>query len=164
MDATLAPLAGLFALNTDLLLNALDDVTEDQGVARVGGQTNHIVFLVSHLVNTRHRLAATLGSPGADPVAQRLEGARSLDDVESFPSLAELRPAWQAAGDRLAAALAGATAAQLAAPVARPLPNGDPTVLGTIAFHVQHESYHLGQVAWLRRALGLPAMTYRRRA
>jgi len=36
--------------------------------------------------------------------------------------------------------------------------------MGGIAFAVQHESYHLGQIALLRRALGHPPMSYRRRA
>jgi uncharacterized damage-inducible protein DinB len=32
--------------------------------------------------------------------------------------------------------------------------------LGLVAFLVQHDSYHLGQVAFLRRQLGHPAMSY----
>jgi uncharacterized damage-inducible protein DinB len=31
-----------------------------------------------------------------------------------------------------------------------------------IAFLVQHDSYHLGQVAFLRRQLGKPPMSYAR--
>jgi uncharacterized damage-inducible protein DinB len=40
------------------------------------------------------------------------------------------------------------------------LPGADGTVLGALAFLAQHESYHVGQVALLRRQLGLPAMSY----
>jgi uncharacterized damage-inducible protein DinB len=32
-----------------------------------------------------------------------------------------------------------------------------------IAFLVQHDSYHLGQIAFLRRQLGKPPMSYARR-
>jgi uncharacterized damage-inducible protein DinB len=36
--------------------------------------------------------------------------------------------------------------------------------LGLIAFLVQHDSYHLGQIAFLRKQLGKPAMSYARGA
>jgi hypothetical protein len=39
-------------------------------------------------------------------------------------------------------------------------PIGDATVLGLIAFMVQHDSYHIGQLALLRKHYGLPAMRY----
>jgi uncharacterized damage-inducible protein DinB len=39
----------------------------------------------------------------------------------------------------------------------------DPSRLGMIAFLTQHDSYHLGQLAFLRRQLGRPAMAYARR-
>jgi len=41
-------------------------------------------------------------------------------------------------------------------------PLADGTRLGMIAFLVQHDSYHVGQMAFLRRQLGKPAMSYRR--
>ena len=34
--------------------------------------------------------------------------------------------------------------------------------LALIAFLMQHDSYHIGQVAFLRRQLGKPAMVYTR--
>lgn len=37
---------------------------------------------------------------------------------------------------------------------------GDPTILGGVAFLAQHESYHVGQIAYLRRLVGLEAMSY----
>ena len=39
-----------------------------------------------------------------------------------------------------------------------PLANG--TLLGTLTFLVQHDSYHLGQLSLLRKYCGLPAMRY----
>jgi hypothetical protein len=38
---------------------------------------------------------------------------------------------------------------------------GDRTLLGALAFLAQHESYHVGQLALLRKYAGLPAMRYR---
>jgi uncharacterized damage-inducible protein DinB len=147
-----------------LLLNATDGLTETDASTRIADPTNSVGFLVAHLINTRYRLAAMIGAPGDDPVARHLEGARSIDQVASLPMLEAMRTMWSDAGTHLTAALGSATAEQLSQPIPRALPNGDPTMLGAIAFFVQHESYHLGQIAMLRKALGQPAMTYKRRA
>jgi uncharacterized damage-inducible protein DinB len=40
---------------------------------------------------------------------------------------------------------------------------GGPTLRGTIAFLMQHESPHVGQMALLRKRLGRPATAYTRR-
>ena len=37
-------------------------------------------------------------------------------------------------------------------------------LLGLIAFLVQHDSYHIGQIGFLRRQLGKPALAYTRGA
>ena len=39
-------------------------------------------------------------------------------------------------------------------------PVGDGTVLGGIAFLLQHESFHIGQLAFLRKMLGHGSMSY----
>jgi uncharacterized damage-inducible protein DinB len=36
----------------------------------------------------------------------------------------------------------------------------DGSVLGAVAFLAQHESYHMGQLGLLRKALGYPPMSY----
>jgi hypothetical protein len=41
-----------------------------------------------------------------------------------------------------------------------PLPISDPTALSLLTFFVQHDSYHVGQLALLRKHAGLPAMQY----
>jgi uncharacterized damage-inducible protein DinB len=43
-------------------------------------------------------------------------------------------------------------------------PVGDSTPIGMLTFLAQHDSYHVGQAAFIRRQLGKPAMTYARRS
>ena len=54
------------------------------------------------------------------------------------------------------------TEAELSESNVHRFPLGDSTRLGLIAFLVQHDSYHLGQIAFLRRQLAKPAMSYAR--
>jgi len=162
MNPTLVPLKRTLDLNTRLLLNALDGFSEQEALARPGGSTNHAAFLACHLVDARHYLARTLGVESEYPFAEQLRDARGLEDVEVFPPLDEIREAWTAISARLTEHLASVDADRLGDPVehAFPIEGGD-TLLGCLVFLVQHDGYHLGQIALLRRFVGLPAMSYR---
>ena len=51
--------------------------------------------------------------------------------------------------------LAQLTDAELDTPSPRKLPIADASVLGAIGFLACHEAYHIGQLALVRKALGL---------
>ena len=63
----------------------------------------------------------------------------------------------------LDASLGSLTPERLATPSPQRFPVDDGTLLGGLAYLVQHDAYHIGQVALLRRQLGHPAMSYKRR-
>ena len=164
MDQQVAPVAAVFALNSDLLLNCLLDISETEARQCLAGGGNSIAFLAAHLTDTRHFLVMRLGSPLANPIARYLEDARSIADIREWPTLDEIRNAWLAVSSHLQDVLGGLTAAQLCEPNVHRFPLADTTRLGMIAFLAQHDSYHLGQIAFLRRQLGKTAMSYARGA
>jgi uncharacterized damage-inducible protein DinB len=162
MNSAVKPLVATLELNTRLLLNALDGIDEKEARVRPNEKTNHALFLACHLVDSRHYLARALGLESESPFKSMLEGARGIDDVKQYPSLEEVRAAWKAIGGRLSSHIAGLGASDLekAPPFAFPIEDGG-TLLGCLAFLVQHDSYHLGQVSFLRRFLGHEAMSYK---
>lgn len=162
MDSPAAPLVAVARLNTDLLPNALADVSEDEARQRPGG-VNPIAFLAAHVLDARHFLAGMLGPPLPNPIGEALADARSADDVTDLPNLADVRREWRAVSAQLEARLAAASPADLAAPSPQAFPVDDPSLGAGIGFLLQHESYHLGQIALLRRQLGHGPMRYDRR-
>lgn len=162
MDQQVAPLAALFDLNTDLLVNCLLDLSEAEAQRCLAGGGNSVAFLAAHLTDTRHFLLTRLGRAAPNPLARYLADARSIADIREWPSLDEIREAWLAVSVQLRETLGGLTSAELAEANVHRFPLGDSTRLGMIAFLAQHDSYHLGQVAFLRRQLGKPAMSYTR--
>jgi uncharacterized damage-inducible protein DinB len=154
----------LFALNADLLLNTLDGLSEEQAGRPAVPEGNTIAFLVAHLTDSRHFLTTLLGHPLPNPLEASLAGARSLADVKTMPALASLRAAWVAVSRHLEAVLASCDRIRLEQPCTQRLPGSDGTLDGAIGFLLQHDSYHLGQIALLRRQHGLPAMSYHRGA
>lgn len=83
--------------------------------------------------------------------------------MTSLPSVGELSAMWTAVADHVSRCLEATPAEVLARPSGHTFPTGETTILGALAFLVQHESYHLGQIALLRKGRGYPAMSYERR-
>jgi len=67
---------------------------------------------------------------------------------------------WQSLSKALIERFTLLSGQELDAPFGRALPIEDGSTLGAIAFMLQHESYHIGQLSLLRRLLGLEAMSY----
>jgi len=165
MEPQLAPLASILKLNTRLVENCLAGLSDSQALTRPPAGGNHAAFLLAHLTDSRYLLLALLGGPGgSNPLSSFLDRARSVDDVSELPPLDDLLRFWRDVSAALLSQCAAATGEQLAAPSAQRFPVDDATVLGAVAFLTQHDSYHLGQLAALRRALGFQAMRYGARA
>jgi uncharacterized damage-inducible protein DinB len=164
MDPRVAPLAAVFELNSDLLLNCLDGLSQPEAQRRLDGGGNSIIFLAAHLADTRHFLLGRLGHPLANPLSRYLADAQRIEDIGEWPTLDEVRRAWLAVSAQLSDVLGELDAEAIDKPGAHRFPVPDTTPLGMLAFLAQHDSYHVGQAAFIRRQLGKPAMTYARRA
>lgn len=162
MDPRLEPLAALFDLDTDLALNCLEGVDQATATRHQPG-LNSMAFLLAHITNSRHHLAAWLGQPLDNPLAAALQDATGIEDAGPLPPLDDLRRHWLAVSAHLAMVLAAAPAEWLGDSPPRRYPIIDETNLGAIAYLAQHEAYHVGQLGLLRRQAGLGSMGYARR-
>jgi uncharacterized damage-inducible protein DinB len=162
MHPCIAPLAAIYDLNTDLLLNCLEGLTDQEARQRLPGGGNSIAFLAAHLTDTRHFIAARLERPLHNPLSPYLADARTIDDIHAWPPLRQIRQAWVAVGDHLARLLDELGPETLARENVHRFPMPDRTLVGFLAFLSQHEGYHVGQAAFVRRQLGKDAMSYSR--
>jgi uncharacterized damage-inducible protein DinB len=162
MDSRLAPLATILDLNTDLLLNALEGLSDSEAQHRLSGGGNSIAFIAAHLTDSRHFLASRLNHPLPNPLARYLADAKSIDEIRAWATLDQVRSAWISVSNHLLTALESLSASELDRDNTHRFPISDPSALGLVAFLTQHESYHIGQVGFIRRQLGKPAMTYTR--
>ena len=163
MESRVAPLHTVFQLNTRLFLNCFEDVTDELARTRPTQTTNSMAYIALHLHDARHYLARYLGVDEPDPFAAITAEATGIDSIDVYPSVAELRTAWMEIAMALENQFPRLDAKVLDQPSpedAPAFPVGDRTVLGGVAFLMQHESYHVGQLAFLRKSLGLPAMSW----
>ncbi len=157
---SLHALREIYALNTRLLLNCLDGVTDEQAQQRVTDSTNSLAFLACHLTDARCFLGEYLGSHIGNPHSALLTVARGIEDIPEFPPMSVIRKEWSSVARELAGILEGLSESTVAVASSQRFPVDDSTVLGGVTFLAQHESYHIGQMALLRKALGLEAMKY----
>lgn len=162
MEDLLTGLASILDLKTDLASNCLDGVDEESFVARLPGGGNSLAFLFAHVADARYYLVGILGAPLENPLESALADARSIDDLVAMPTRQETMAAWDAVSAHLAAVLAEVPASALSEPTGQSFPIGGGTLFEALAFLTHHDTYHIGQMAFLRRQLGLPAMEYRR--
>ena len=160
MNAMVAPLHAVLELNTRLLPNCVRDVDEAEALRRLEGPTNNMAFLAAHVLDARVYLATYLGLEMESPLPREMQEARSLDEVSELPSLEGTLASWEEVWEALDGRLRAVREEDLLAWSPRSFPVEDPTVRGGVAFLVQHESYHIGQLALLRRAFGYEAMEY----
>lgn len=158
-SARLAPLRLLLQHNTRLFRACLLGMDDDTARRRIGLRTNNVAYLAAHLLETRLFVARRVGAE-PEPAVTRLSLAGSIDDMVVFPPVTQLRAGWEAVDAALDTRLVALTDRQLDLPSLLQLPVSDGTLFGALAWMAQHESYHIGQMAFLRQQLGLEPVRY----
>ncbi len=162
MDPRLIPLNELIVLNTWLLPNVLAGVDDELAQRRPQGGANNMSFIAAHIADARYMLASILGEDVKSPLDRSLDAVHHIDQVKVFPRLTEILAAWDSTSGLLRDRFAAATPAILDSEAPLSLPTEVNTVLAGATVLLQHESFHLGQMALLRRIFGLDAMSYLR--
>ena len=160
MDPRLEAPRRALVLNTRLVRNCLDGVDDAQARRRPNAHTNNIAFLAMHLVDVRFYLARYLGGSADSPFKALLDPIRSIDALHDYPTVDAILAAWETTEARVLERVAATSSAEWDVVCEPKFPIGDATRLDGVTFLVEHESYHIGQMALLRRFLGLPAMRY----
>jgi len=160
-------------LSTKMLLGRyLAGFTDETCITQAPNLPNHVAWNLGHLALTMHRVAQMVdGSPipasdisssptGQRPTAFHSEsisfGSKPANDAAVYPSLPRCTEIYNAACDRLAAAIAKAPESKLAETVK--WGNGESQIWTLALRMVFHNGFHTGQIADLRRALGFKSI------
>ena len=151
----------IFSLNSRLFMNALEGITEEQAKERISDHNNPVIWLAVHTVWARYNSCAMLGKPVTkNPYDGLFEKFKPFDATTNYGTLAEAKAEWQKATALLTEALSSVTEEHLAADCPLKSPIGDFTFGGTVTFLAQHESYDIGQIAYLKKYFTKEAMKY----
>jgi len=160
MVPALKPLAAIARLNTRLYLNCLADMDDAPAGRRLSEDVNDVAFIALHVLDARCFLARQLGGRARTQVTDALADVNCASELKVRPPVESIRRAWRDLAPKLERRLAAVTSAHLAGKAKPQFPIEDRTILGAVAFLLEHESYHIGQLALLRKYLGLGPMKY----
>lgn len=151
----------ILTLNTRLFRNCLTG-TDDRTIRqRITGNTNSLHFLGCHLVEERFFISTLAGVEAPSPFPE-LASVRTIDQMpEPGPSLHEIVESWDYISSVLPERLVAVEEEKLMSKSQVSFPTSSSSLLGGLTFLMQHESYHIGQMALIRKALGFDAMSYK---
>jgi uncharacterized damage-inducible protein DinB len=158
VPAVIASAAENYRFNSKFLENSVKDLAPEEWLRRPAETTNHIAWIVGHVAWTRGRLLHYVGTewrqPGLDPFARGVK----LGEDSAYPSPEWLLGIWRESASVLTAALEGVSEDALAKPATQGPPSADGKISGIVNFLAIHETYHGGQIAYLRSWLGHKGM------
>jgi hypothetical protein len=155
--APLAPLVMMFKINEMLIAKAMDGLTDDQLWQRPTDHNNPMLWLVGHLVRSRARLLTSLGDPFDTRWGDAFARGSAVEDRAAYVSRDEIARMITAVSARLYPKMESLRGEDVSQPASGPVPLIK-TVADLATFLTAHESYHVGQLAYIRKALGLPGL------
>lgn len=136
--------------------------TDDLATRQPAGNPNHVLWILGHLAGTYHWFASTIdggsaksGIPNCDKLFDA--GSEPVDDPSIYPSLDEIRRAFDSGRERLEKALATHTDQSLLDQPANTADGWLKSNLDSVLKCAWHNAWHLGHLTYLRRSLGITA-------
>jgi uncharacterized protein YndB with AHSA1/START domain/uncharacterized damage-inducible protein DinB len=153
-----APLALIFRLNDSLAERTFAQVTDEEIWQRPTSMSNPMLWILGHMVNTRAQLLSIFGEPFDTSWGDSFDRGAGLADRSRYPTRETVQKVAQDVNQRLYTKLATLTDAELTKPATRSPSPVVRTIADQIAFLVMHDTYHVGQLAYVRKALGYPGV------
>jgi len=149
-----APLALIFTMNDSLALRSFDKITDEEAWRRPTDRSNPMQWILGHMVATRAQMLKMFGEPFDTGWGDLFARGASLGSEAGYPSRESMQAVSRDVNSRLYAKLGALADADLARPA--PLkPNPAVQTIGDLlAFFTLHDTYHIGQLAYARKALG----------
>jgi uncharacterized damage-inducible protein DinB len=157
MDPRLSALVEIFNLNTRLFRELTDNLSDEQARERPSNETYSIVFLACHLVEARDCLARLVGIEKTRSLAEVLQSVTTVVELNNEPPLDQVKEAWEEVTALLWERIPCLSSDSLDQESSDRFPLDNSSVFGGLVFLLHHESYHIGQLAFLRRYLGVGA-------
>lgn len=146
--------ASTYRQNEGLLAKSFEGLSHEEWLRRPSEPSNPMLWIVGHIVWGRSRVLALLGEEWTRKWLPLFARGAMLGNDAQYPAPEEVVAGLDDVAARLATALEEAAPQKLTAPVGDKSPSYDGTLAGMITYLAFHETYHVGQTAYLRCWLG----------
>jgi uncharacterized protein YndB with AHSA1/START domain/uncharacterized damage-inducible protein DinB len=155
---SIKPVAFILAGNDSVADRAYIGVKPEDLWKRPTPQNNSMLWIYAHMATVRARMLNVLGDAYDPGLGEAFGRGAQVQDSESYPAREKIIEASREVNARLFARLATVGEAELSRKATGPMPPSVQTVGDQLAFFALHDSYHVGQLAYVRKALGLPGV------
>jgi len=155
MHASIGTVAEQFRITTNLYIKAMTGVDKAEAMRRPGPVSNPLLWMAGHVIQFRSRLLSLLGAPRDFPWGSIFDTGSTVGAAATYPEPERLVAVWEEMSELLMDRLAALTEADLAAPPSARVPSTDASLRGAIGYFSLHEAYHVGQMGYVRKWLGL---------
>jgi len=159
MNPRVAPLIDLYNLNTNLVNKTLDNLSDDVAHKRVNDKGSSLHWIIGHIANGRHYVGGLFNAGTEFDNSDLFNGGTPLKEPSAYPPIAEIKKIFEDVSENFMKRLEELTDDDINKKLENKLPVNDDTMLGAIAFFSLHESYHVGQLSYIRRQLGFDGLT-----
>lgn len=143
--------SSMLQFQAGIFQNALKDLTEELALVRPSGRSNHINWLLGHILHCRYMLANMLEADAENPFGNTYWTA--IEDKE-YPSVEAVVSQLPIVSEKLLEKLSEMEESALV----RVISPGRPALADIVSFFIYHEAYHLGQIGYARKLVGMEAM------
>ena len=154
VPSPIAQAAIQYGQNHDLLEKSFQGLSPDEWLKSPAECSNNLLWIAGHIVWARSMALGFLGSLWSRPWLSLFARGAKLVDPAQYPSQEEVITAWRDVSESLTAALENASVEALSAPSPVKSPSFDGKMSGLVSFLAFHETYHVGQICYLRCWLG----------
>ena len=155
---SIKPVAFILAGNDSVADRAFIGVKPEDLWKRPTPQNNSMLWIYAHMATVRARMLNVLGDAYDPGLGDTFGRGAQVQDSESYPTREKIIEVSREVNARLFAKLAMVGEADLSRKATGPMPPSVQTVGDQLAFFALHDSYHVGQLAYVRKALGLPGV------
>ena len=141
-------------VNNHLYKQALVGLSEEELHRRPSTNSSSMLFVAGHMAGSRCLIAELAGLECENPWKRLFRRGSSMKAPSNYPSVVEVVSLWDNVTSMLKSGLAEVTVSKLAEPCPVDFPFRNKSTLGGIAFLFYHETYHIGQMGYLRKWLG----------
>jgi uncharacterized damage-inducible protein DinB len=153
-----APLLLIFSINTNLLSRVLDGLSPEDFVRPAGERNNCIAWVAGHVLQTRAQMLTLLGAPFDIGWGSDFGRGAVPPSEDRYPSRERMQEVAAELGARLRTCLSSLDEETLAAAAKGPQLPGVTSTAEQVGFFAMHDSYHVGQLGFMRKALGYPSL------
>jgi len=154
METDFRNISGIYKTNTEIVNRAIAGIEPEHWLKQPGDDSNHLLWMLGHVVVHRGLVLKYLGVDWDTSWAPLFARGAERGDADKYPTTEEMQAAWQQVSATLSAALKEASAEVLNKEAPKGPLSFDGKLSGSVAFLALHDSYHTGQISFLRKWLG----------